>query len=117
MVMAHSSDPQPAKFQGGTADAEDRQGLGVLTVHGRQIRVRGTVQGVGFRPTVWRIARELGLAGDIANDAEGVLIRLATTGDHARTFATRIKAEAPALAKIDSLEISDAFDLPKFAGF
>ncbi len=45
-------------------------------VHRVEIRVRGRVQGVGFRPTVWRIARELGLSGEVLNDSSGVLIRI-----------------------------------------
>ena len=38
--------------------------------------MRGRVQGVGFRPTVWRIARELELVGEVLNDSEGVLVRV-----------------------------------------
>src|SRR5262245_46019805 len=85
--------------------------------HAVRIRVRGTDQGVGFRPTVWRIARELGLLGDVANDAEGVLIRVAATSAIATLFAARIRSEAPALAHIDSIEIRPANDLPPFDGF
>ena len=41
---------------------------------GRRIRVRGQVQGVGFRPFVWQLAQRFGIDGRVLNDAEGVLI-------------------------------------------
>ena len=37
-----------------------------------KIRVRGTVQGVGFRPTAYRLARECSLQGEVCNDGQGV---------------------------------------------
>ena len=43
---------------------------------GLQIRVRGRVQGLGFRPFIWREASALSLAGDVRNDGEVVLIRV-----------------------------------------
>ncbi len=52
---------------------DTRQDAAFVTM---EIRVRGRVQGVGFRPTVWRIARELELAGEVLNDCEGVLVRV-----------------------------------------
>ena len=72
-------------------------------LHGAEIRVRGTVQGVGFRPFVWRLARELGLRGEVRNDGAGVLVR--AWGDSATVdaLARRILAEAPPLARIESL--------------
>ena len=84
---------------------------------GVRIRVRGTVQGVGFRPMVWRIARELGVAGDVANDAEGVLIRVAATAAIGTLFAARMRKEALPLARIESIEIQPAKDLPVFDKF
>jgi hydrogenase maturation protein HypF len=41
------------------------------------------VQGVGFRPFVWQLAHRFGLSGDVANDAEGVVIRIATSSPEA----------------------------------
>ena len=41
---------------------------------GRRIEVVGTVQGVGFRPWVYRVARELGIGGQVRNDARGVTV-------------------------------------------
>ncbi|MGL5528655.1 MAG: carbamoyltransferase HypF [Plesiomonas shigelloides] len=76
---------------------------------GIRIRVRGKVQGVGFRPYVWQIAHELGLTGDVRNDAEGVLIHLAeVTEDCAvfRQFTDLLYARCPPLAQIQALEVA-----------
>ncbi len=67
-------------------------------------RVRGLVQGVGFRPTVWRLAKELGLRGEVLNDGEGVLIRAWGSATTLNTLVSRLRAEQPPLARIDSIE-------------
>lgn len=69
-----------------------------------EIRVRGRVQGVGFRPTVWRCARELGLSGDVRNDANGVLIRASGNEASIAALIVRIQRESPPLARIDAIE-------------
>jgi hydrogenase maturation protein HypF len=68
---------------------------------GLQLVVRGQVQGVGFRPAVWRLACDLGLAGDVRNTPEGVVIRL--WGEAAAGFPDRLMAALPALARIEHL--------------
>lgn len=75
-------------------------------MQGRRIRVRGQVQGVGFRPFVWQLAARLGLAGEVSNDAEGVLIHAA--GEELDTFERALAAEAPALAVVDAVESAPA---------
>ncbi|WP_223475574.1 carbamoyltransferase HypF [Oricola indica] len=69
---------------------------------GERLVIRGQVQGVGFRPAVWRLARELGLAGDVRNTGDGVEIRL--WGEGRAVFVERLRAELPALAEIEALE-------------
>jgi hydrogenase maturation protein HypF len=68
-----------------------------------EIRVRGTVQGVGFRPTVYRLAKACGLRGDICNDGEGVLIRVSGSEEALTEFVARLQTECPPLAKINQL--------------
>jgi hydrogenase maturation protein HypF len=68
------------------------------------IRVRGQVQGVGFRPYIWQLAREYALRGRVLNDPEGVLIEAA--GAALEEFIKDIPRRAPALARIDSVELS-----------
>jgi len=69
-----------------------------------EIRVRGRVQGVGFRPTVWRFARDLGLCGEVLNDAHGVLLRVGGRSSAVDGLLARIRREPPPLARIDGIE-------------
>src|SRR3982751_4654599 len=69
-----------------------------------EIRVRGRVQGVGFRPAVWRLARELGLDGEVLNDGDGVLIRVRGGDAEIEALVDRLQREPPPLARIDRIE-------------
>ncbi len=73
-------------------------------MNAQRIRVRGIVQGVGLRPTVWRLAREGGLRGEVWNDAEGVLIHAWGEAPALDNFVERLQREAPPLARIDGVE-------------
>jgi hydrogenase maturation protein HypF len=77
-------------------------------VHGEtgeavELRVRGRVQGVGLRPTIWRFARELGLSGEVLNDGAGVLVRLAGEPGAIDALIAKLHAEPPPLARIDEV--------------
>jgi len=74
------------------------------SVCAERIRVRGTVQGVGFRPTVWRIAQTLGVRGRVGNDGEGVLIEAWGEAEALQELVVRIRREAPPLARIETIE-------------
>jgi hydrogenase maturation protein HypF len=73
----------------------------------RLLRVRGTVQGVGFRPFVLRLARELGVRGWVCNDAEGVLVRAVGDATQLGQFADGIVQRAPAAARVAGVEWLD----------
>lgn len=73
-----------------------------MTPNGIRLRIKGKVQGVGFRPTVWQVARRLGLTGDVGNDAAGVEVRL--WGRDAAPFIQELRRCCPPLAVIDSIE-------------
>jgi hydrogenase maturation protein HypF len=68
------------------------------------LRVRGVVQGVGFRPTVWRIANDLGLTGNVSNDGKGVLINLYCNAETLKHLKQSLLDECPPLARIDSID-------------
>lgn len=79
-----------------------------MTVQRRTYRITGLVQGVGFRPTLWRVAHALKLAGEVWNDAQGVGAIL--EGDVSvldcfeEALRKTVQDEAP-LARIDSVEL------------
>jgi len=70
---------------------------------GRRIEVRGIVQGVGFRPWVYRLAREKGLAGRVSNDSRGVTIDAFGPGSALEAFIGSLQASAPPAARIHEL--------------
>ena len=73
---------------------------------GRRIRVRGQVQGVGYRPFVWQLAQSHGICGSVLNDAEGVLIE--ATGNDLDAFVRALKDQAPPLAVVTAVEVEPA---------
>ncbi len=75
------------------------------------IRVTGVVQGVGFRPSVWRLAHECGLLGRVWNDAEGVLIHVWGRRQALDVFVQRLRDEPPPLASIEDI-IRTLLDAP-----
>jgi hydrogenase maturation protein HypF len=66
-------------------------------------RVQGTVQGVGFRPYVFRLAGELGLGGWVRNDERGVLLEAEGETAAVERFLARLAVEAPPLARVESV--------------
>ena len=82
-----------------------------------EIRVRGTVQGVGFRPTVYRLAKDCGLRGEVSNDGQGVLIKVKGNAIAVETFVQRLQAASPPLAKITAITRSPGKNTENFTDF
>ncbi len=81
------------------------------------IRVCGLVQGVGFRPTVYRLAERHGVRGSVANDSQGVTIHAAAPLEVLDAFVAAIRAEAPPLARIDSIQRQRVEEAPRQNSF
>ncbi len=72
-----------------------------------RVRVTGTVQGVGFRPHVFRLAEGRGLAGWVLNDEHGVLLEAEGTNEAVAELLRRVSSEAPPLAEVESVSSED----------
>jgi hydrogenase maturation protein HypF len=77
-----------------------------LNTNRLRVRVRGLVQGVGFRPHVYKLALDCQLVGWVRNDGEGVILEV--EGRRAREFLSRLVLEKPPLSRIDSVETANA---------
>lgn len=79
---------------------EEEVAISVLTV-------QGLVQGVGFRPFIYRIASEMGICGEVDNRNNGVCIRAVLTPGQRDLFIERIRREHPVVASIHRITVSE----------
>ena len=78
------------------------------------ILTQGIVQGVGFRPYVYRLASDLNLKGYVRN--LGNVVEIVVEGEKSETFVDRLPNELPPIAKIDSMEVSE-IEIENYADF
>ena len=83
----------------------------------RRLRIAGTVQGVGFRPHLHRLARSLSLTGAVGNDDDGVWCEIQGHPADLDSFEARVVSEAPPLARIDSVRSAAVAAIEDEQGF
>ncbi|GAB4298235.1 MAG: carbamoyltransferase HypF [Desulfuromonadia bacterium] len=79
----------------------------------RRVTVTGIVQGVGFRPFVYRLATRFSLVGSVVNSPAGVVIDIQGDGEGIERFLRRLRDDAPPLSRIDGVEV---VELPPYPG-
>ena len=72
----------------------------------RAIRIRGVVQGVGFRPAMFRLADALGIAGFVRNDRDGVFLEIEGEPQILDEFVEKLDAAAPPSSHIETVEVA-----------
>jgi len=83
----------------------------------QRIEVYGVVQGVGFRPFVYRLAEELGLDGWVRNDAAGVTIEVEGEAARVDRMVARVRTDAPGRAHIDRMALTERPPMREAPGF
>ncbi len=76
-----------------------------MIVEAYKIEIKGLVQGVGFRPFVYKLAKRHAICGNVENNNEGVLIQAEGNRDHLQQFIKAMKAEAPVASKIAAINV------------
>ena len=89
----------------------------MVTMKTEKVLVEGIVQGVGFRPFVYRIATELELAGYVRNLGNVVEIIIQGSDEKIADFILKLQNELPPIAKINNLETEELSDDEKYADF
>ncbi len=79
----------------------------------KRLFVKGVVQGVGFRPFVYRLAKEERLRGFVRNTSQGVDILVAGDSERVGNFLLRLSSELPSLAEIESIDINPQAECPE----
>src|SRR5215469_11297859 len=97
---------QPARRGESAPHRSDRRAVSSLKAERLKIVVRGAVQGVGFRPFVYRVATELKLNGYVSNTAQGLFIEVEGHRDVLEQFQRRIQTEKPPRAIVQSTSSS-----------
>lgn len=97
-------------------EAAPRSGTDPETLARLRLTIRGAVQGVGFRPFIYRLAADMGLPGWVNNSPRGVSIEVEGTRDRLETFLLRIEREKPPRSSIQGIEAS-FLDPVGFTGF
>jgi hydrogenase maturation protein HypF len=86
-------------------------------VRRKRITVQGIVQGVGFRPFIYRLAHELGLSGWVKNTPDGVIIEVQGEGGVLEKFVEDIMLRKPPLSRITSILSEEMDPIPEESGF
>jgi hydrogenase maturation protein HypF len=95
----------------------------VVTIHAspalarRQWRITGRVQGIGFRPFIFRIANDLGLSGFVRNDQRGVIVEAQGPRERLELFDRGLYTSSPPGAVVQSVEMVDLPPSPDESGF
>ena len=76
-------------------------------IKSKRFQISGTVQGVGFRPWVYRLAHQLHLKGFVQNTSRGVCMEIEGSGEDVDRFVDRIQAEAPVHCVITKCDLAD----------